>query len=101
MTEPITTEDVSNQLAKAIKLLLDWITQEFRTTPTVPERSKATLEANLPTGRLLKANEIAKILQISRSTAYQMMLRNDIPTVHIGKAVRVRQEDLDNFIHQA
>jgi len=48
--------------------------------------------------RLLKATEVAKILNISRALAYQMMQRGEIRTVSIRTSVRVRPEDLENFI---
>jgi len=43
---------------------------------------------------LLKAKDVAEILQISRAMAYTLMQRGEIPTVRIGKARRVRPEDL-------
>jgi excisionase family DNA binding protein len=49
--------------------------------------------------RLLKSDEVAQILQISRSMAYALMKRGDIPTVRIGTSVRVRPEDLEKYIH--
>ena len=48
--------------------------------------------------RLLKSDEVAEILQISRSMAYALMKRGDIPTVRIGTSVRVRPEDLEKYI---
>jgi excisionase family DNA binding protein len=48
--------------------------------------------------RLLKSEEVAAILKISRSMAYAIMKRGDIPTVRIGSSVRVRPEDLDKYI---
>lgn len=47
---------------------------------------------------LLKAKEVAEILQISRAMAYTLMQRGEIPTVRIGKARRVRPEDLIKYI---
>jgi excisionase family DNA binding protein len=47
---------------------------------------------------LLKAKEVAEILQISRAMAYNLMLRGEIPTVRIGKCRRVRPEDLILYI---
>lgn len=51
--------------------------------------------------RLLKSEEIAEILQISRSMAYLLMKRGDIRTVRIGTSVRVRPEDLELYIREA
>ena len=49
--------------------------------------------------QLLKGEEVAKILHVSRSLAYLLMKRGDIPTVHVGNAVRVRPEDLERYIN--
>jgi putative molybdopterin biosynthesis protein len=48
--------------------------------------------------RLLKSDEVAELLHISRSMAYLLMKRGDIPTVRIGSSVRVRPEDIDQYI---
>ena len=50
------------------------------------------------TNRLLKGCEVAALLNISRTQAYILMQRGDIPTVRFGKLVRVRPEDLETFI---
>ena len=47
---------------------------------------------------LLKATDVANILNISRSMAYKLMQDGDLPTVHIGNARRVRYKDLLLFI---
>ncbi len=49
--------------------------------------------------RLLKSDEVAEKLCVSRSFAYQLMKRGDINTVRIGKTVRVRPEDLEEYIN--
>ena len=48
--------------------------------------------------RLLRGEDVAEILNISLPFAYQLMRRGEIPTVRLGRAVRVREIDLDNFI---
>jgi putative molybdopterin biosynthesis protein len=50
--------------------------------------------------RLLKPEEVAEILNISRSFAYLLMQSGQIPTVRLGKARRVRLEDLNNYIEK-
>ena len=50
--------------------------------------------------RLLKTDEVAAILQVSRSFAYQLMKRGEIPSIRIGNAVRVRPEDLQRYISE-
>ena len=60
-----------------------------------------TMEAqSLESQQLLKASDVARILNISKSFAYQIMNRNELPTVHIGNARRVRIGDLENYIDQ-
>lgn len=51
--------------------------------------------------RLLKAQEVAIHLNISRSLAYQLMQRGEIPTVRFCGSVRVRQNDLDEYIQRS
>jgi excisionase family DNA binding protein len=48
--------------------------------------------------RLLTVPEVANKLSISKSMAYQMIQRGEIHCVKIGQAVRVRPQDLDDFI---
>ena len=50
--------------------------------------------------RLLKGDEVARILNISRSQAYKLMQQGEIPTVRIGRSVRVRYESLWKFIEE-
>ena len=47
---------------------------------------------------LLKASEVAKILSISRAKAYQLLNSGHIPIVRIDHSVRVRREDLQNYL---
>jgi excisionase family DNA binding protein len=47
---------------------------------------------------LLKAKDVAEILNISRSRAYHFMQIGEIPTVRIGKLRRVKPEDLIKYI---
>jgi len=48
--------------------------------------------------RLLKAKDIADRLSISRSQAFALMKEAEMPTVRFGRCVRVRPEDLEEFI---
>lgn len=50
------------------------------------------------TSKLLRANEVAQQLNISRSLAYQLMQRGEIPTVRFGSSVRVRECDLEEYM---
>jgi excisionase family DNA binding protein len=50
--------------------------------------------------RLLKPADVAEILQVSKAHAYVLMKRGEIPSVRIGKIVRVRLEDLELYINK-
>ncbi len=47
---------------------------------------------------LLTGDDVADILKVSRSFAYKLMRQGEIRVVRLGRAVRVRPEDLDAFI---
>jgi len=49
---------------------------------------------------LLKANEVATLLGISRSQAYMLMAKGGLPVVRIGRSVRVPQAALAAWIRQ-
>ena len=48
--------------------------------------------------RLLKPDQVAEILQVSKAFAYALLKRGEIPAVRIGTLVRVRREDLGKYI---
>ena len=48
--------------------------------------------------KILIASEVADILQISVSFAYQLLRSGEIPSVRLGRSVRVRTKDLDTFL---
>ena len=62
------------------------------------QTGSSCLGRNYMEEQLLKSEEIAHILHVSRSFAYLLMKRGDIPTVRIGTAVRVRPQDLEQYI---
>ena len=47
---------------------------------------------------LLKATEVADILNISRSLVYRLIHTGEIPSIRINQAVRVHQDDLYSYI---
>lgn len=53
---------------------------------------------NLPQP-LLKINEVALLLHISRSFAYNLVMSGALPVIKIGRSRRVRPVDLEQFIN--
>jgi len=51
----------------------------------------------MPT-QLLRCEEVAEILNVSRTKAYTLMAKNIIPAIRIGHSIRCRLEDLEAYI---
>lgn len=52
----------------------------------------------METGVLLRPEEIAYRLGLSRVTIYKLIASGELPSVVIGKSKRVRAPDLEHFI---
>jgi excisionase family DNA binding protein len=54
-----------------------------------------------PTTEVLKVTEVAEILRIPRSRAYDLVARGEIPSFKIGeRSVRVRRSALDAYMQR-
>ena len=52
------------------------------------------------TEKLLTAIQVAEILNISKAGAYNLMQRGQLPSLKIGRSVRVILRDLEQFIQE-
>jgi excisionase family DNA binding protein len=59
----------------------------------------ATLESSTYPA-LLKPQDVAQRLKISRAMAYKLLTLGELPTVRIGRIVRVREADLEAYIQK-
>jgi len=50
--------------------------------------------------QLLKAQRVAETLDISKSKAYQLMQSGTIPTIRIGRSLRVPSKALTRWIEE-
>ena len=48
--------------------------------------------------QLVTITEFAEALAVSRSTAYRLLKRHDIPVVRLLGSVRIRQADIERFV---
>ncbi len=55
---------------------------------------------DLATETLLRMSEVARILNISRTTAYELAQRGELPVVRFGKSVRMLKSELVKFIQE-
>lgn len=51
-------------------------------------------------GLLMRANEVAAALGVGRATAYELMASGKLPTVRIGRSVRVPRAELERWIRR-
>jgi excisionase family DNA binding protein len=48
----------------------------------------------------LKVPEVAEVLRIARSRAYELVGEGEIPSVRIGRSVRVSRRELDRWLEE-
>ncbi len=49
---------------------------------------------------LLRAEEAAHLLNVGRSTVFEMLADGTLPAVRFGRSVRVRRHDIDALIEE-
>lgn len=59
-----------------------------------------TLPPKINANQLLRADQVARRLSISRALAYRLMQTGEIPTIRFSRTVRVSEADLEDFILQ-
>ena len=97
MNSRITRREVAKQFIIAIELLLEWIEQKENSNGEIT--GKDVGEDSFET-HLLTAPDVARILNISKGAAYKLIQLKQIRSIRINRNVRVRPEDLDEFISQ-
>ena len=48
----------------------------------------------------LKVPEVARIIRVARSRAYELVADGDIPSIRIGRSVRVSRKELDRWLEE-
>ena len=48
----------------------------------------------------LKVPEVAEMLQIARSRAYELVGNGEIPSVRIGRSLRVSRKELERWLEE-
>ena len=52
------------------------------------------------TRKLLRPEEVAELLNISKSYIYKLLRLRSVPAIRIGRSIRIRPEDLEKFIRK-
>jgi excisionase family DNA binding protein len=85
MNNRITRGEVAKQFFIAIQLLIEWIEQG---EDLIEKINIHSFEENSLETRLLTAPDVARVLNISKSKAYCLIQRGEIPSVRIGRSVK-------------
>jgi len=62
--------------------------------------SKETAMQDQTPPLLLKVEEAARLLGLGRSKVFQLLSTGELPRVHIGRSVRVRRTDLEQWVEE-
>jgi len=57
-----------------------------------------TLGNGLGASLLLTVKEVARVLQVSRSTVYELLYAGSLVSVKIGTCRRIRRSDLEDYV---
>ncbi len=55
-------------------------------------------KAQYATARFLTVAEVASLLRVSSMTVYRLINAGELPAVRIGKAYRLREDDVDKYL---
>jgi excisionase family DNA binding protein len=79
-------------------------------TPNISVRSEEVYQGTLYEGvsepiykkslQLLSVQEVSELLGIGRSWVYQQIRSGEMPSVHLGGSVKVKREDLEQYIEK-
>ena len=80
-------------------VLIDTMTE--RMMPQMSKEGKSMAVMDGVDRRLLRIEEIAERLSVSRSMAWKIIALGQLRSVRIGRAVRVRPQDLEDYLADA
>lgn len=64
----------------------------------VPEAAHAAMSTHFPGVELLKVAEVAETLRVSRMTVYRMVNSGELPSVHVGRTVRIHAAAVEDYL---
>ncbi len=59
-----------------------------------------SLQEDTPQRLLLRIPEVAKTLGIGRSKIYELIATGELPTIHVGRAVRISVSTLQKWVEE-
>jgi excisionase family DNA binding protein len=46
----------------------------------------------------MTVSEVAQVLRVSKMTVYRLIRQGDLPAVRIGRAFRIREDDVHSYL---
>ena len=77
--------------------------QQMAANPQIPEIyevGQLPPAPQLPEQLLLRPTEVARVLGIGRSTVYELIHAGELPTIHVGRAVRISRRAVETWIEE-
>lgn len=74
--------------------------QQIATSPQIQKVDQLTPAPQFPEQLLLRPTEVARVLGIGRSTVYELIHAGELPTIHVGRAVRISRRAVEAWIEQ-
>ena len=65
---------------------------------TLPTEQTSQRPANGPVPQLLSMDEVCRALGMGKSWTYRRIKSGEIPSVKLGRSIKVRQEDLKEYL---
>ena len=92
---PMSAAEARALVVSTLHQLIDTLAQLSGSASPVP---KASAFVDLPL--LLDAGEAAKVMSLSRAKVCDLANRGDIPSIRVGRAVRIPRDSLIDWIEQ-
>ncbi len=73
-------------------------TQRTRHSERAETTERAEELAPIPTKLLLRAEEAASVMGVSRSRIYELMRQGSLPRIHIGRSVRIPTQAVQAWV---
>jgi excisionase family DNA binding protein len=60
--------------------------------------SRSVAQQSFREARFVTVNEVAQLMRVSKMTVYRLITQGDLPAVRIGRAYRIREEDVHRYL---
>jgi len=101
MSEPLTEEGLWRVLAKVFRAAADALSGEAEVEVRLPASNSVLPETPVPdlgAGPVLTVEDVAAVLGIGRTSAYELCRRGELPTVRLGRRILIPTHRLRAYL---